>query len=223
MYYNERKGYKYKHSYSTMSIKLSYFDLRGRAETSRLVLHAAKKSFVDNRIPFSEWSKVKPTTPFGSVPVLEVNGRQFAQGIALSTYLARENGLYGSSNLDSLAIDQIHLLREDIIIEEINIFKEKDAVKKAEMIKNMNEAVYPKYLGSLSRLIAENKADNKSKFAVGTKFSLADIVIFESTTSLSQTNPDLLNKYPEVKAIREIVGQIDGIKQYLETRKKTDL
>ncbi|KAH9494678.1 Glutathione S-transferase 1 [Bulinus truncatus] len=208
----------------TMSLKLSYFDLRGRAEVSRLVLHAAKKKFEDNIVPFSEWSKMKPTTPFGGLPVLEVNGKQYAQGMAVATYLARENGLYGSNNLEGLAIDQIHQLREDIVVEEIKLFKEKDPTKKAEKLKDMQETFYPKYLGYFNKLIAENKEKNKSsKFSVGTKFSLADIVIFEGSTGVSQTKPDLLDSYPDVKALRETVCQTDGIKQYLATRKKVEL
>ncbi|CAL1536990.1 unnamed protein product [Lymnaea stagnalis] len=206
-----------------MSLKLSYFDLRGRAETSRLVLHAAKKKFHDNRVAFSDWGNLKPKTPFGSLPVLEVDGQQFAQGMALAAFLARENGLYGSSNLEGLAIDQIHVLREDLIVEEINLFKEKDATKKAELVKTMTETVYPRFLAYFNKLIEENKEKTKSKFAVGTKLSLADIVIFEGTTSVSQTNPELVDKYPAVKALRSTVSEVEGIKQYLESRKKTDL
>jgi hypothetical protein len=33
-------------------MKITYFDIRGRAETARLVLAYAEVSFEDNRLPF---------------------------------------------------------------------------------------------------------------------------------------------------------------------------
>ncbi|XP_059150470.1 probable glutathione S-transferase 7 [Physella acuta] len=206
-----------------MTLKLSYFDLRSRAETSRLVLHAAKKKFEDNRIPFSEWSKVKPTTPFGSLPVLEVDGQTYAQGIAIATYLAMENGLFGSNNLEALEINQLHLLREDLIVEEVKVFQVKDPEKKNELVDNMNKNVYPRFLNYFNKILLNNQEKNKTNFTVGTKLSLADIIIFEGIQNVVQTNPQLLDNYPALKALRATVAEVDGIKQYLATRKQTDL
>jgi len=37
----------------------------------------------DNRIEFAEWPVFKATTPFGQVPVLEVDGKVIAQSAAI--------------------------------------------------------------------------------------------------------------------------------------------
>merc|ERR1712002_101933 len=99
-------------------LELSYFAFRGRGEITRLIFAAAKKHFVDNRINESEWDNIKPTLdlPFGGLPVLNVSGKVFGQGIAIANYVARENGLYGGSNLEMLMIDQLSLAREDMLI-----------------------------------------------------------------------------------------------------------
>eukprot|EP00343_Euplotes_focardii_P006903 CAMPEP_0205818968 /NCGR_PEP_ID=MMETSP0206-20130828/1106_1 /ASSEMBLY_ACC=CAM_ASM_000279 /TAXON_ID=36767 /ORGANISM="Euplotes focardii, Strain TN1" /LENGTH=69 /DNA_ID=CAMNT_0053111915 /DNA_START=24 /DNA_END=229 /DNA_ORIENTATION=+ len=50
--------------------KVTYFNLPGRAESLRLALSAAKISFTDERIEFKDWPALKPSTPWGSLPVL---------------------------------------------------------------------------------------------------------------------------------------------------------
>jgi hypothetical protein len=51
-------------SQSTMSehkYKLTYFDLRGRAEVARLVLGAAGQTCEDVRIGWDQWPELKPS------------------------------------------------------------------------------------------------------------------------------------------------------------------
>merc|ERR1712210_381795 len=59
-------------------VKLVYFDLEGRGELIRLLLHAGNIDFEDFRFGFGDWPKHKPTTPFGSVPVLFWDGEEMA-------------------------------------------------------------------------------------------------------------------------------------------------
>merc|ERR1711936_1532470 len=68
-------------------VKLSYFDLEGRGELIRLLLHAGNIDFEDFRFGFGEWAKHKPNTPFGSVPVLHWDGEEMAQTMDIFTKL----------------------------------------------------------------------------------------------------------------------------------------
>jgi len=53
--------------------KLMYFDAPvSRGEECRLALHVAGVEFEDVRVKRDEWPKLKPTTPYGSVPVFEI-------------------------------------------------------------------------------------------------------------------------------------------------------
>ena len=46
------------------------------AGMARIALEMANISFVDNRVKFADWPALKGTTPFGRLPVLEVDGQQ---------------------------------------------------------------------------------------------------------------------------------------------------
>jgi glutathione S-transferase len=53
--------------------KLIYFDAPvSRGEECRLALHLAGIDFEDVRVPRGDWQALKPTMPFGSLPVLEI-------------------------------------------------------------------------------------------------------------------------------------------------------
>ena len=45
-------------------IKVTYFNSKGRAEATRLLLKLAKKPFVDCRVEGEEWQKLKPCKSF---------------------------------------------------------------------------------------------------------------------------------------------------------------
>lgn len=72
--------------------KLLYFDCRGRAEAIRQLFKLAKVDFEDARIDMDTWANVKDSTPFGQVPVLEVDGKQIAQTNAILRFVGRELG-----------------------------------------------------------------------------------------------------------------------------------
>jgi glutathione S-transferase len=55
--------------------RLIYFDAPvSRGEECRLALHLAGVEFEDVRIASADWPALKPKTPFGALPVLELPG-----------------------------------------------------------------------------------------------------------------------------------------------------
>lgn len=80
------------------TLKLIYFDFPGgRGEDCRLALHLADQPFEDVRIKFPSWAEHKPGTPFGALPVLEVEGKgRLAQSNAILTYIGRRWDLHPS-------------------------------------------------------------------------------------------------------------------------------
>ncbi|CAK4731500.1 unnamed protein product, partial [Aphanomyces euteiches] len=98
------------------SMKLTYFDLPGRAETIRLALAIGGVPFQDDRVPRAAWPALKPTVPFKQLPVLTVDGQVFCQSNAIARYIGILSGLYPTDNaLDALRIDEICDFRGDIL------------------------------------------------------------------------------------------------------------
>jgi glutathione S-transferase len=52
--------------------RLTYFNLRGRGEPIRLLLHAAGQEFEDVRVEGEKWPELKPKSPLGQMPFLDV-------------------------------------------------------------------------------------------------------------------------------------------------------
>jgi len=78
-----------------MSVSLTYFDFDGsRGLECRLALTLAGIVFDDVRLGRAEWAALKPNTPFGSLPVLTVDGAELAQCCAILTYIGRGHGLH---------------------------------------------------------------------------------------------------------------------------------
>ena len=76
-------------------LKLIYFDFHGgRGEPARLALSMRGIPFEDDRVSPSDWERRKPNTPFGGLPVLEVDGQTLAQSNAINRYVGKITDLY---------------------------------------------------------------------------------------------------------------------------------
>ncbi|KAI8521855.1 hypothetical protein Bbelb_016090 [Branchiostoma belcheri] len=89
--------------------KLTYFNGRGTAEIVRLVFAAAGIEYEDVRIekPEEQWPELKPKTPMGQVPILEVDGTMLCQSNSIARYVAKVAGLAGKTPLDQARVDMI--------------------------------------------------------------------------------------------------------------------
>ena len=99
--------------------KLTYFNTRGLAESIRWMFAYKNVPFEDYRIKefpahivpgeTPEWDALKPNTPYGTIPILEVdgNGEYLGESTAIARYVAREIGLEGKNNWEAAQADSI--------------------------------------------------------------------------------------------------------------------
>ncbi|XP_021339566.1 glutathione S-transferase-like [Mizuhopecten yessoensis] len=68
--------------------------------------------------------------PTGQLPVLEVDGKQLSQSMAIARYVGREFGLAGKNNLEQCMVDQVIDTASDCLTEYVKSHFEKDEKKK---------------------------------------------------------------------------------------------
>ena len=83
--------------------KLTYFDAPvSRGEECRLALHLAGVDFEDVRVKREEWPALKPSTPFGSMPFLEMPGHPpLGHSNAILVLVGRQHGLHPQDPLEA--------------------------------------------------------------------------------------------------------------------------
>lgn len=199
------------------NLKVYHFDEKGRAEVIRLILTLAGKSFEDIRMTREEWPDLKPTMPFGQVPVLEIDGQKFCQGVAIANYLAGEFGIYGETNLDRLSIDMIGQLVYDFRYNAAQYYFNNGGKSNPDIGNTICKEHVPKYLVYLERLLK----DNGGKFMVGHSITLADLVVFDMFTGFFGEFVDAKSAdFPILKDLVYRVGNHEKIKQYLASKKE---
>jgi len=83
--------------------KLTYFDAAmSRGEECRLALVIAGVDFEDHRIQRDEWPAMKETTPYGSLPILELPGKPpLAQTNAILGLIGKKHGLLPADDFEA--------------------------------------------------------------------------------------------------------------------------
>ncbi|MDO9022532.1 MAG: glutathione S-transferase family protein [Deltaproteobacteria bacterium] len=96
--------------------RLSYFDMPvSRGEECRLAFAIAGADFEDHRIARESWPAMKPTTPFGALPVLEVPGLPaIAQSNAILTYIGRRYGAHPTDLVEAARHEAVMAHVEDL-------------------------------------------------------------------------------------------------------------
>ncbi|KAJ2062372.1 hypothetical protein GGI17_002490 [Coemansia sp. S146] len=119
---------------TTPSYVLRYFDLIGLAETSRMLLTAAKVEWTEEH---PEWPQEKPNQPFGRLPVLvEKNGAEDGSDFILSEsgsierYLARTFKFVPTDLKQVARQEQLRDQQLDIIVAFFTQMKMVDEAKK---------------------------------------------------------------------------------------------
>ncbi len=98
------------------NIQLIYFNFGGRAEAIRLILTAGNVPFEDVRLSEQEFGQRKAAGEFkfGQVPVVVIDGKQYAQSSAIQTYAGQLGGLYPSDPLLALRVNEARALLDDL-------------------------------------------------------------------------------------------------------------
>ncbi|KIH52355.1 glutathione S-transferase protein, partial [Ancylostoma duodenale] len=176
--------------------KLTYFPIRGLAECARQIFVLAGQEYEDVRLTKEQFAPMKPNMPFGQLPVLEVDGKQLAQSLAICRYLARQFGFAGKTPFDEALVDSLADQYTDYRLEIKSYFfvavgrfqGDKDQLKKDVLLPAREN-----FLGFITKFLKKNP----SGFLVGDSVTWVDLLISEQCATLLGVESDYLEGYYE--------------------------
>jgi glutathione S-transferase len=223
----------------TMSkYKLTYFDIRGLAETSRWIFKVAKVPFEDNRFSFTfgvpgDFSTIKRPefdaakkageldVSLGKLPVLEVDGVKIGQSKAIERFLARQFGLMGASAVEAAHIEMLceHIVDFKSAYQKVRGIS--DAAEKDKKTQEWFAETLPEHVAAAEKSL---QVSGPGPFLVGSKVSLADLSwysflaapkgFFDNTEGAKAA----FQKCPRIKAAMAAVDAIPELQEWLKVR-----
>lgn len=150
--------------------KLTYFDAAvSRGEECRLALHLAGIDFEDNRISQAAWPALKDSTPYGTLPVLELPGHApIAHSNAILVLIGRHHGLHPVDDFEAARHEGMMQHVEDLRARVSPTIRMGDAEKKT-----AREALVAGYMPEWGKAAERNLGGGP--FFAGEKIHVVDL------------------------------------------------
>jgi glutathione S-transferase len=169
------------------NITLTYFDFHGgRGEVARLALFIGGIEFEDRRVKLADWPALKPTTPFGAIPILEVDGETVAQSNGINRFVGKLAGLYPTDPWQAALCDEAMDAVEDISVPIVATFSIQDAAERKAKREALVAGPITFYLTQLQNRL---EAHGGLYFADG-RLTVADLKVFVWIRHLRSGNLD---------------------------------
>ena len=199
-----------------------YFNARGRAESSRFILSQAGVKFEDVRMEYAgeDWAKLKPNTPTGMLPVLEVDGKQIAGSGPIARFLAERFDLAGSNDFENAEIASLVDVMDDFFGKLVAFLFERSEERKPMLKKQLEDEHFAKYWGVIEKAIEKNGSEKS--WVYGQKPTYADFTMYTLVDYTFKVFPNILESYPGIAKMRASVEALPNIAKWIEERPKTD-
>lgn len=195
--------------------KLTYFDAPvSRGEECRLALHLAGVAFDDNRISREAWIAMKPSSPFGSLPILELPGKPpLAQSNAILGFIGRSHGLHPQDLFEAARHEAVMCHVEDLRAQVSPTIRISDAAEK----QKAREALVASYLPSWGERAEKQIGDGP--FFAGGKLHVVDLKLFMAVRWFAGGNVDhipatVFAGFPKLTRVYESVRDDARIKAW---------
>lgn len=225
---------------STISrgLKLSYFDARGAAEMTRILLAVGGMEYEDKRFAIGpgmdapEFKQMKESgglsANLGRAPIVSIDGEgDFGQSKAMERFVARECALLGMDEYEAFRIDAIAEHVRDISdakrTKGFSRFSKKSDEEKATSRAEWFETDLPEWFERLEACVAGySSADG---IAVGGKISYADLCLWNMLRECPADEVELTAKAaagcPKLNKIADAVAAHPPLVAWLEKRPVT--
>jgi len=201
--------------------KLTYFDLSSsRGEECRLAFHLAGVEFEDNRVAFGAWPELKPTTPFGVLPVLELQGKPpLAQCNAILTWIGRSYDLHPKDVFEAARHESMMWHAEELRMHVGPLLR---ITSDAEEKKRVRTELAETYLPTWGALTEKQLGDGP--FFGGDKLNVVDIKLYMvvrwfASGGVDHVPSEVFARFPKLTRLYESVRDDARIKAWTEKAK----
>ncbi len=195
--------------------KVTYFDVRGRAEIIRLLLEESSTAYHERRITIDEWPELKSNFTFGQIPVYEEGELLLNQCNAIYRYLGRKLDLYGDSALEHVRCD---LVQESFVGAQsklANFYWDPDFENLRD---DYEKTELPELLSELQNLFCANSTN--SGFWVGNRLSYVDFIAWHFLDSVRPFSLRTLNKFDKLVKFKQRIESRPRISAYLKSDRR---
>ena len=219
--------------------RLQYFDARGAAELTRVLLKISGKEFEDGRYKIGpgfdapEFKKAKESGALainlGRAPVLILPEGELGQSKAMERYVAYEGGLMGKGTFEAALIDMIAEHVRDVKDAQrtkgFGMFsRDKTDSEKAVLKEEWYSTDLPGWLQRIEVCVAAI-AGSGASHAVGGATSYADVCIWALLREGSEEEVTLVASAvancPTLSCIADTVAAHPAVAEWVESRPKT--
>jgi len=195
--------------------KLTYFDApASRGEECRLALHLAGVDFEDVRIKGADWPGLKPTTPFGGMPVLELPGHPpLAQSNAILVLIGRRHDLHPKDDFEAARHEAMMQHVEDLRTTLGPSMRMNDDDKRA-----ARQTLAGDYIPAWAAF-AERQLTSEGPFFAGAKLHVIDLKLYMvvrwvTSGTLDHIPATSFAASPKLVRVHDAVRDHDGVKAW---------
>jgi glutathione S-transferase len=195
--------------------KLTFVDAPvSRGEECRLALHIAGVDFEDVRIKQADWPTLKPTTPWGSLPLFELPGHPvLAQTNAILALIGRLHGLHPTDNFEAARHESMMLAVEDLRATVAATMRIKDDTAKKSAREDLSTGYLPTWGANAERQLGDGP------FFAGSRIHVVDLKIHMALRWLKSGVLDhipatVLDAFPKLNRVHDAVGDHERVKAW---------
>lgn len=194
--------------------RLIYFDAPvSRGEECRLALHLAGVDFEDVRIKPGEWQTLKPQTPYGGVPILELPGHPpIAQSNAILVLIGRRHGLHPADDVEAARHEGMMQYVEELRAAGAPTIRMPEPEKKA-----AREAMAANYIPGWAANVEKQIGDGP--FFAGARLHVVDLKLYMAVRWFKSGTVDYIPKtvfdpFEKLVRLHDAVRDHEGVKAW---------
>lgn len=193
--------------------RLTYFEMRGRAEAIRVLLYARQEAFEDHRIiSGAEWEQLRPKLPFGSLPIFETGGVLVCESHAILRYLGKTLTAAPRDALNNAELDAAH----DAIAEsQEDLWRFNWIESYYDHIETYAKEKLQPRLERLEKWFCREQDGAPEWF--GAEFSHVDCIAFCYLDEIDAFFPGVLAEFAALSALRLRIASFPSVSDYLSS------